>query len=303
MSANFFDRTVVMKLTLNRPGSSRKVKTSQIEVDADKSMLAVTKKLMKWSPEFKALNSRMNELGETIRSLSVPSPLGKGHYAIPIERVRVADEAVQSTRAAIFEPGGLLDVMMEAYPERVRESQEKLKDLGNPADYPTPERFRAAWGISSSYESFGTPAKLEEIDPAIYQREVGQAKLRIEQAADKIIDVLSLEFKGVLDAMVERLTPDSDGKPKTFRNTLVSNMTDFLSNIKVRNIVDREELNKLSEDATRILEGVTPEQLRQSRDVRTYVRESMAKVTAELETAVINRPRRVFTPSEDEEAA
>jgi hypothetical protein len=289
---NIFEKALIMRLSKSKPGNKKKVSTSQIEVDADKTMLHVSKDILD-CPEFSAIEKHFGRLSLEIRKLAVqPSPLGRGYYLMPIPFVQKADEVV--TKADDKLRMELLPIMMAAYPTRILESKKRLNGLADPTDYPSAEEFERAFVIAHSFESFGTPEALEGIDPEIYRRELAKAKDRVTDAAEKIAEALTLEAKDLVDRMVERLEPGADGRQKVFRDSLVENLSDFFAKLPIRNITGKAELEAVAKRAEAVLQGVDPESLRQNTSIRNYVRDGMGKVKDALDEMITLKPKRFF---------
>jgi len=211
---------------------------------------------------------------------------------MPIPFIQKADEIVLRADQKLREE--LLPVMMAAYPTRIAESKKRLNGLAAAEDYPAAEEFERAFSISSSFETFGTPEALEDIDPALYRRNLAEAKNRITACAEKIEEALVEEAKNLIDRMVERLEPGPDGRQKVFRDSLVENLSDFFAKLPIRNITGKAELETVAKRAEAVLQGVDPEALRQNTSIREYVREGMSKVKETLDEMVTLKAKRFF---------
>lgn len=291
--ANIFDKGIILKLSISLPGNSKKVPTSKIEVDADKKMLRVSKELLD-CPEFDAIKSLTSKLRSEIREIAVPSPMGDGHYLIPIPEVQRIDQLVLTGQEKLRMD--LLPAMMAAYTDRVRESMKRLNGLGNQSDYPTPARFEAAFGIEHSYQTYGTPATLEAISKDIFDRETAKAQQQVIEASNAIVDVIATEFLELLDDLAER-TSDRDKGAKVKFKGLLENIDKFVSRIPVRNLVDNEKLNELSTKAKQMLEGIDSDTLIKSKNIRAYVQKTVASMKEELTTVSLRPKRFIEAPS------
>jgi ribosomal protein L17 len=79
--------------------------------------------------------------------------------------------------------------------------------------------------------------------------------------------------------MVDRLTSDN-GKPRVFRDSLVSNLADFLQVFDVRNLGNDEDLAKLAERCRELMAGVAPKDLRTDTALRAEVQRGFSEVKA-----------------------
>lgn len=304
-TSNVFDRAVLLDLRLGRLGIKRKVSSSAVEVKkgedeaaTDPEALHISKDIL-LSDEVEAVAKLHGEIRRYVKSVAVPSPFDRGGVdAIALELVKPVDDKLLAYEAR---HNALVEKVCEVYPAKVEEAKQRLGVLYRITDYPPVERVRAAYAMYWQYVSIGTPQALEQISTEILKREEGKAAAKVAEAADEIVKVLSLTLKELTDAMIERLTPGEDGKARVFRNSLVTNLTEFLDLLPARNIVRNQELNQLAEQAKQILKGVDPATLRASREIREYVRTKMEDVKGKLEQMTLLRPTRAI--SFDDEAA
>ena len=79
------------------------------------------------------------------------------------------------------------------------------------------------------------------------------------------------ELQQLVAHLTERLTGQSDGQPKTFRNSAVSNLTEFFDRFRQLNVRSSEQLDQLVADAQQTIRGVEPQQLRDNQGMRQSV--------------------------------
>lgn len=315
-TASIFEKTVALKLSIGRLGTRRKVGKSVIkgreekaleqdgvpmahavvEVDADRDMVHVAKDILE-SDELKKISSLDSEIRKYLADLGLPSPIFKGGVSlIPLDLVRPVDRRLamyQDERAA------LVEAFLAVYPTKQQEARERLGNLYSPTDYPPMDRVRAAFAVSVQYLSFGVPGTLESISADIYEREQEKARAQVAEATEEIIGVLRGAMKDLVDHMVERLSPGADGKPRTFRNSLVRNFTEFLGNFNARNITGDVQLGDLVDQARALLQNVRPDTLRDNRHVRQHVQQGMQQLQGALDGLMVTRGTRMITLDED----
>ena len=100
------------------------------------------------------------------------------------------------------------------------------------------------------------------------------------------------ELQQLVAHLTERLTGQADGKPKTFRDSAVSNLTEFFERFRQLNVRSNEQLDQLVADAQGIVRGVEPQQLRDSQGVRQHVATELSAVQSVLDGLLVDRPRR-----------
>ena len=304
-AAKLFERSICLVASFSRMGTRRKVSNSQIEAEADKSLLHVSKEILD-SQDFRAVQKHDGETRNYLRGIALPSPMFKGGVSlIPIALVEQVDAYLQDR---IAERDMLVQTAIKAYPGLIEKAQRRLGPLFDSRDYPPVDRVKAAFNLSTQYVVFNTPGTLKAISKSIFEREQAKAEKEISEATGAIIQVLTLNFQKLIEHMVERLTPEADGKQKIFRNSLVENMDEFLTTFKARVTVageDRQdvvELMTLADRAREVMKNVTPDALRDSTDIRQYVSNSMAKVKESLDLMVESRSR-VRRDEDEEEVA
>jgi len=72
----------------------------------------------------------------------------------------------------------------------------------------------------------------------------------------------------------------------------VSNLTEFFQRFKNLNVRSNQELDQLVEQAQQLVQGVTPQDLRDNNALRAQIATEMTQVQTNLETMIVDRPRR-----------
>lgn len=287
-AAGLFDRAVVLVLGIGCLGTRRKISTAAVQVDADKTMLHLGKEILE-AAELDAIKSFDGELRTWVGKKALPSPLRRGTYLIPLGLVVEVDARLEVYRRQRVE---LVEAFIGAYDRAKNEARERLGPLFNTLDYPAAEKVRAAFSLDVRYVAFGVPGKLEVLNREIWERERSKAESNWREASEEVRQALRAGLADLVDRMVDRLDTNGDGKPRVFRDTLVTNLGEFIDSFAPRNITDDEELGRLVERCRRVLDGVDADALRASTAVRSKVRNGMSQVQVALETMVIDRPNR-----------
>src|ERR1019366_8610596 len=127
--------TVILQVKFGLLGDSRKVSASQVEVDTDKQLLRVAKKILV-SAEFEAIRQLDRKLRE-------------------FERER-AD---------------LVDRFLDSYPTLCESMSDRLRVLHNPTDYPPIDMVKSRFYFTWRYVAYGVPGQLKTISGRIWQEE------------------------------------------------------------------------------------------------------------------------------------
>jgi len=281
-------KTVCVKVRLGRLGNTRKVSSSQVEVDTDKSLIRVSKHLLD-SSELRMIANFDGEVRRFLYDTCLPFEAGIHLCPLPL---------LESMEAKLREFAGrrsaLVDAFLTSYPLLCQSAAARLRSLYNPADYPPAEYVEQQFSLTWQYISFGVPDQLREISTRIWHDEREKAALVMAEAGREIQQVLRTAMAELVMHMSDRLKDGPDGKPLRFKESTVSNLVDFLGTFDFRNVTDDAELKTLVERARGLLSGVSTEDLRTTADVRTRVQNGMADLAAELATMVVKKPGRKF---------
>ncbi len=90
----------------------------------------------------------------------------------------------------------------------------------------------------------------------------------------------------------ERLSGDSDGKPKVFRDAAVTNLQEFFSRFRRLSIGSDDSLERLVQQAQSLIGGMVPDDLRQANPLRERISEGLTRIEASLDGYMTERPRR-----------
>jgi hypothetical protein len=83
-----------------------------------------------------------------------------------------------------------------------------------------------------------------------------------------------------------------DGKPKIFRDSAVTNLTEFFERFRQLNVRSNEQLDDLVAQAQRVVRGIQPQKLRDSANLRQHVGSQLVGVQSVIDGLLIDRPRR-----------
>ena len=287
-------KTVCIKVRLSTMGNTRKVSTSQIEADADKDLLRVSKHLVD-SAELKAIGRFDGEIRRFLYNICLPFEIGI--HLLPITALETVEHRLRQ-----FAEGRkqLVAAFISAYPGLCQDAAKRLRGLYNPADYPPVEDVTKEFGFSWQYVSFGVPDQLKGISREVWEQEREKAAQRMAESSAEIQQVLRESMAKLVQHMADRLKEGQDGKPLRFKETTVSNLVEFLTNFEFRNVTDDTELQAMVAQARQLLQGVSADDLRATGDLRTKVQQGMADIAAQLDTMMAKTGGRKFRFDEEE---
>ncbi len=100
------------------------------------------------------------------------------------------------------------------------------------------------------------------------------------------------ELVRLVEHITERLSGADDGKPRVFRDSAVTNLTEFFERFRTLNVRSNEQLDELVSRAQQVIGGVEPQQLRDNAVLRQRVVSQLAGVQSSLDGLLVDRPRR-----------
>jgi hypothetical protein len=176
------------------------------------------------------------------------------------------------------------------YDEIKADARERLGRLYDPADYP-PE-VRGLFDVEWDFPSVEPPSYLLRISPEVYEQERQRVAARFEEAVTLAEQAFATEFARLLAHLTERLGGGEGGERRIFRDTAITNLTEFFSRFKHLNVRSSPELDGLVEQAQELIKGVEPQHLRDSSDLRSEIATKMAEVRTNVEALITDVPRR-----------
>jgi len=298
LSPDVFERAIVLSLSLHSLGVYRKGDLSQMQTDADRSLLTLTKRILV-CPELKAIESYLEETRRYVAAQAIVNVLLRpGLYLVPLDSVKSLD-AYLLQRIDGLPP--LVEAFLQSYDTRKAEAECRLKSQAKAHDYPSAEGVRRAFGIEVSYLAFSVPQQLEHLSHALFTREQEKAQANVIEMAARIEDVLVVSTRKLVDHLVERLSDAEDGQPKRFwvargaeKLTLIDRAREFFQLLKTKNVVESQAIHELADLGQQLLDGVDVDSLRDSEALRAHIRQQFEVVQEQLAALRVTAPVRAL---------
>src|SRR5688572_12236025 len=278
---------VLLNLRISMWGVSRVLPDHEYEVDADKAMVRATKKILE-CPEYEFLLQLKRSIHRRLKTLALPGEiLRAGVYPVSAPMVEEVEKELEefSIRWGVGVMG-----LEQVWDLRVREVEDRLRALYDEEDYPSWERVRGCFAVRWNYFSMSTPQVLQAISGKLFVREQAKATVQWNEMLEEIRDGLRLTFKELVDALVDKLSPRSDGTRKKLVG--VDRLLEFLDTFSKKNVADDEQLRVLVEEVRGLLSGQDVSRLRKDQGLRELVQERMQSVKVVLDTLVEDAPTR-----------
>ena len=254
---------------------------------AESRFVSAGKKLLDTGhPAFKAVTAIRSRAVNYWKECSLPYP-EPGIRLIRQDHVETFDRQMHSFARELEEA---VQDLERCYDELRQAAQARLGLLFNPADYP--DSLSGLFAIEHDYPSIEPPAYLRQLSPELYRQECQRVQSRFDEAVRLAEQAFIEELSRLIDHLTERLTGEEDGRPRIFRDTVVTNLSDFFERFRNLNIHSNEQLDELVQHARRVLQGVDPQQLRDQQWLRQHTSSQMSSIQARLDQLMVERPRR-----------
>jgi len=280
--------TIVLDVRVGMPGVTRKADMSNIDVDAEKDSLRLSKEVLR-SKHLDAAKTAVYQVKKIIRTYALKSPFREGTYLLPVLALDVIYSALEKAQAEVNRCG---EKFGENYEQIVENARKRLGSQFNLNDYPPPESLVRKFYLDWELLSFETPEE-GMLGKVLYKKELEKAQQRWQAAEGEVTMALRQGLKELIDHMLERLTPDADGSVKKFKDATVTSIQDFLQTFSQRNVLGDQELEGLVEKAQRILGNRDGKSIRENEDVRVVVSQGLKKVSKALDTLVTSQSRKM----------
>jgi hypothetical protein len=254
---------------------------------AEGQFLSAAKKLLDTrDPAYRKVTSiRSRALGYwRVMSLPYPEP---GMRLIRQDRVAAFHQQMTDYQSDLARAVNDLDA---CYAQMREAARERLGRLYSPVDYPP--SLQGLFAITWDFPSVEPPEYLMQLNPALYEQERTRMVARFEEAVKLVEETFTSEFSNLLNHLVERLGSGEEGTQKVFRDSLVTNLTEFFQRFRSLNVRSNDQLDELVTQAQQIVAGVGPQALRDSGSLRQSIRTQLSGVQSVLEGMLVDRPRR-----------
>ena len=254
---------------------------------AEGEFLSAGKKLLDTKhPAFKAVTGVRSRIVSLWKGMSLPYP-EPGVRLIKQDQIDVFTEQLTNLKEELDEAVWRLD---EHYVELKSAARDRLGSLFNSADYP--ESLRGMFQVAWDFPSVEPPDYLRQLNPEVYRQECERVASRFDEAVQLAETAFVEELQNLLSHLTERLSGQTDGKPKVFRDSAIENLTAFFDRFRKLNLRSNEQLDVLIGQCQQVVSGVEPQGLRDNNVLRQLVASELNQVQNVLDDLLVDRPRR-----------
>ena len=284
--------TAAVRVSLRWLGTRKTLTADQKSLAADVfgaegAFLSAGKKLLDTKhPAFRAVSGVKNRILSYWKSVSLPYP-EPGVRLIRQDRIDRFDAQMTEFQEALDEAIRHLD---EHYAQLKSTARNRLGSLYNPLDYP--QSLDGMFQVSWDFPSVEAPDYLRQLNPDLYRQECERVAARFDEAVRLAEQAFMEELQQLAAHLTERLTGQTDGKPKVFRDSAVNNLKEFFERFRQLNVRNNEQLDEVVEMCQRMVGGLQPQLLRDNQGLRQQVATQLGQVRNLLDDLLVDRPRR-----------
>lgn len=286
--------TAAVRLSLRWFGV-RKTLSSEQKAEAAEAFgaagefLSAGKKLLDTRhPAYHAVSSVRGRIQSVWKGLSLPYP----EPAIRLIRrddIERLDTQLTSLRGELADAVEQLD---RRYAELRTAAQQRLGRLFNLSDYPA--SLSGLFAVEWDFPSIEPPDYLRQLNPELYEQECRRVAARFDEALQLAEQAFLAELSQLVTHLTDRLSGTEDGKPKVFRDTVVSKLTEFFERFRRMNVRSNDQLDQLVSQVEDLVNGVQPKSLRENRVLRESIAEELNQLQSVFDGLLVDRPRRIL---------
>ncbi len=283
--------TAAVRLRVRWPGNRKTLTTDQKRraagtFDADSRSVSASKKLLDTAhPAMRAASAVRSQATEHFRRSTLPY-VEPGVRLLRREDVPTFEVVMTTLRSELADA---VEQVSRHRDELIDSAQLRLGGLFDPADYAGD--LASSFGLAWDYPNVDPPPYLYRLSRQLYEAEASRVRHRFDEAVRLAEEAFAEELAGLVSHLAERLSGE-DGERRIFRDSAVTNLTEFFERFAQLNIRSDAQLDELVERARSVVVGSEAQQLRDNDRLRTVVREGLTDVERSLDDYLTTRPRR-----------
>jgi hypothetical protein len=176
------------------------------------------------------------------------------------------------------------------YAELRTAAQQRLGRLFNLSDYPA--SLSGLFAVEWDFPSIEPPDYLRQLNPELYEQECRRVSARFDEALQLAEQAFLAELSQLVSHLTDRLSGTEDGKPKVFRDTVVSKLNEFFERFRRMNVRSNDQLDQLVSQVEDLVQGVQPKSLRENRVLRQSIAAELSQLQPAFDGLLVDRPRR-----------
>jgi len=264
--------------------------------DTDKAMVRMSKDLIERA-YLKPLKSAAHAGKDAINRWSIPFEI-RGVHFVPNGLVRQVVDVVRE-QEQVFR--GKVEEFMSHYREYVAEARQRLGGNFISEEYPSEAEIREKFDWRIKVMSMSSPDHMEQLDPQLFQQAQADFQREMSEFRQTAMDTLRSRFAETVGHLVNRLTPNADGKRKIFKDATIQNMRDFLTDFEALNLTNDGSLAEQVERVRGLMAGVEPGDLRDNAAFAERLAGQMDEAREAVVGMLTTAKRRIRLPVQEAE--
>jgi hypothetical protein len=244
------------------------------------------------SPELDAIRSQDCKLKSFIESRSAAAGMESTRFVLntEIRKIWRAMEAYANIRRP-----ELVAAFMAKYKALEAVDFEPLREvLGDQferGDYPPSAVVEAGFYFHYTIRDVGT-IQLTGLPDYIIEQEREKERKQRAEAIEEFKADLRLAGAKLVDVLYDTVKPQSDGKKRKFYDSSVENLVEFIQNYNKQDMANDLGMQTEVENLKKILNGVTPDHLKENDGLKKHIYEQLAEVKKNIGALVVETGRK-----------
>lgn len=285
------ENSVMLQLEIGGISFEKKVATAEVsdKEGIDKSLISTTKKLIdkKYLDPISRLDGRMRQ---TLYDIGLrPAFLKNGSVLVTINMLAYTVRKIEDYKR---ERQLLINDLLAVYEQAKLDAQTRSPALYREEDYPSVAELSERFAVRYNLFPVAFPDIIERLEAELVQeadaevrrsiRLARQEKMReLEEATDEIKLGLRSGFLDLV-ANLEDKVRGVGTERKVFKPGFVNGFRTFLETFDAKNIMNDDQLKELVDRARVVLDGVSPDSIRNNMEVRVRLEQELAGIKTAL---------------------
>jgi hypothetical protein len=285
--------SVLLRMIIQGTTFQKQVATGEVvdkDKDIDVRMVTTTKRMIdkKYVSEIQSLDGAMRS---DLRRIGLqPKFLGTGNVVIPLSLVNYTMARINEYKAKREK---LIDNLISSYEQAKQDARERSPDLYSEMDYPSVDDIRQMFQVSTNFYSVSLPEVLESVNETVYRETAELRRQQLSEAVDEIRLGLRAGMLELVTDLEGRVKSVGTEKQKRFTSGFTHEMKIFLDTFDGKNsIAGDTELADMVNKARAVLDGVSPESIKNNVEVQVAIERTLGEIRQNLSEMVETRTRK-----------
>lgn len=243
------------------------------------------------SPELEEIRSQDGKLDRFIKSQSA--------YAGESRRYMLRSEIIKTWKAmeayrTIRRPELVNEFMAKYEAAEAANFAEQKAALGNAfvrSDYKPAAVVRRGFDFWYTIHNVGV-LNLDGLPSEMVEQELLKEREQRAQAVEDFKGELRLAGAKLVEVLYDTVKPQPDGKKRRFYDSSVENLVEFIKNFSKQDIADDLGMQSEMKRLAQVLDGVTPDKLKESDSLKATIYKELAAVKQNLGALVVETGRK-----------